>query len=60
MTIRTDVPALSHDDAEEEHKEQGACSDPSVCGVGGGFVEVGLVYLVRNFLSRCISCDIFQ
>ena len=42
----TDIPALGEDYAEEEEDEEAAGTDPAVCGIGGSFVEVGLVELL--------------
>ncbi len=41
--LLTDVPALSHEYADEEEGEEDGCSDPSVCSIWCCFVEVGLV-----------------
>lgn len=45
---RTDVPALGEYDAHEEEDQERGGADPAVGGVGGGFVEEGLVALEKR------------
>ena len=45
---RTDIPALGQDYAEEEEGEENTGAYPSVGGVGGNFVKVALVYLLKK------------
>lgn len=49
--MRTNVPALGEEDAEEEADKEGAGADPSVDGEWRGLVEVGLEDLGE--LGRC-------
>ena len=56
MGVHTDVPALREDDAQGKGDEEHAGADPTVCHVGGDFVEVGLVDLWIAFVSAwCCS-----
>lgn len=48
---QTDIPALSYDDAKKKGNEDRASAEPAVGCVGGGFVEVALVYL-RNGIGQ--------
>lgn len=48
QAVGDDVPALCEDDAEEEGEEKGCCKGPAVGDVGGGGVEVGLVFLLEG------------
>lgn len=44
----TYVPALSHEDTDEEETQENTSGGPSVSGVGRTFIEIGLVYLVER------------
>ena len=44
----TYVPALSHEDTDEEETQESTSRGPSVSGVGRTFIEIGLVYLVER------------
>lgn len=43
--VRDDVPTLGDDNAEKEGGEEGAGADPTVGGIGGRGIKVGLVLL---------------
>ena len=44
----TYVPALSHENTNEEETQESTSGGPSVSGVGRTFIEIGLVYLVER------------
>ena len=50
MEVRrfTYVPALSHEDTDEEKTQEDSSPDPSVRGVRRTLIEIRLVYLVEH------------
>lgn len=46
--VLTDVPALGHQNAEEEEDKQDACTTPSVGRIWRNFIEVRLIHLVQE------------
>lgn len=53
--MRTYVPALSHDDTEEEGYEQGAGEGPSVGNIRCGLIKVRLVELSQRLVCTIES-----
>jgi hypothetical protein len=49
--VHTNIPALSEEDAQTEHQEDNASSNPSVCLVRRRLVQVRLVKLHVNHKS---------
>ena len=54
QAVGDDVPALGEEDAQEEGEEEEDGAGPAVGDVGGGGVEVGLVFLREKSL-RCFG-----
>ena len=53
----TYVPTLGHEDADEEKSKENTSPNPSISGVGGTFIQIGLVYLVERSQSASIDLE---
>ena len=51
----TYVPALSHEDTDEEKTQKNSSPDPSVSGVRRTLIEIRLVYLVGRVCIVSVS-----
>ena len=51
----TDVPALGHEDTDEEKSKKDTSPNPSIGGVRRTFVKIGLIYLVER--AQSVSLD---
>lgn len=51
----TNVPALGHEDTDEEKSKKNTSSNPSISGVGRTFIEIGLVDLVERAQSASLD-----
>ena len=58
----TYVPALSHEDTDEEETQESSSRGPSVSSVGRTLIEIGLIYLVERASSVSpvpeVSCNL--
>ena len=48
--VGDNIPALCYDYAQTKHEKDCASGCPSICDIGGGFVEISLV-LLRDLVS---------
>ena len=51
----TNVPALGHEDTDEEKSKKDTSPNPSISGVRRTFVKIGLIYLVER--AQSVSLD---